>query len=101
MDLLSNVSNLDLVKRAVANARPMRGTRETRVASVKRALAVGRFSAYQLCLACELEPDEELFGGRCEGCENDLPICEACGEPIEQEQDNVGIECDLHDFCAE
>lgn len=28
------------------------------------------------------------------------PLCDACGEPITDEQENVGHECDLHSHCV-
>ncbi len=29
------------------------------------------------------------------------PICDACGEPITEDQTDVGHECNLHEHCAE
>jgi hypothetical protein len=28
-------------------------------------------------------------------------ICDACGKPITEDQENVGFECDLHEACRE
>ena len=35
----------------------------------------------------------------CSDCSNLPPICDACGKPIVDPGDNVGIECDLHTNC--
>ncbi len=29
------------------------------------------------------------------------PICDACGKPITEDQENIGHECDLHRGCAD
>lgn len=95
-------SDGELVRRAIMNAGPKRGaTREQRWVSVMRVFAVGSTSAYHLCREAGVDPEEGREGHYCEGCERALPTCDACGEPITEDQRDVGIECNLHDFCQE
>ena len=50
----------------------------------------------------ELTGSRERFAvpGSQEWDDPDDPLCDACGQTIRPEQNNVGHECDLHEECA-
>lgn len=60
----------ELVRRAIINARPPVGIMsKVRWACVRDVFAVGSTTATILCVAVGLDPDENLEGSVCEGCQ--------------------------------
>jgi hypothetical protein len=58
---------------------------------------IDRFYGGVLCGSIPIEK-EPITGGE---DEQEFSKCDACGEPITEDQKNVGHECDLHEGCAD
>lgn len=68
---VTEISNEDLVKRAISSARPNRLGFAPRWVAVMDTFALGRTFANQLCEIHGLDPDETVSGYHCERCDEE------------------------------
>ena len=65
---------MQMVERAVRNARPREFGKHPRWVAVMDVLAYGSTTSQQLCLLFKLDPHEEIDGPQCEECERNADI---------------------------
>ena len=65
-------SNYELIRNAIANARPHKTQDVPRWVALMDVFAIGKTSAHELCREHGFDPDEEVHGSYCSACENDL-----------------------------
>ena len=71
---VDEITNEDLVKRAVRNARPHQLGDAPRWVAVMDTFALGSTFAYQLCRLHDLDPDEIVTGTHCDRCDEESEV---------------------------
>lgn len=76
------ITDADLVRRAVMNARPRGMGGAPRWAAVMDTFALGSTYAWELCEATGFDPEAQVSGATCPRCEEnaDDEECHDCGE---------------------
>lgn len=73
------ISDKDLIKAAIRNARARALGKSQRWVAVKDTFALGSTYAYELCRDYGFNPDEEVWG----------PTCERCEQEAEENEDDI------------